>query len=188
MPVARARGAVAVSVFVVLLLSGCTAPAPTADVTMSPPTTSSATPSTSTTAAAEVTPFPSPTDWFEFITISSDEYGLAPDGWTTYDPVINWAKRYCESEGLSPCEGLGDRTALLCIETRDCHPAVLVSFDEGTVAFAAGGVFAEPQVIAIWRQESDPELAPFGGARKLLEAYLLTVDVHPNTLGRPGVG
>ena len=126
MPVARARGAVAVSVFVVLLLSGCTAPAPTADVTMSPPTTSSATPSTSTTAAAEVTPFPSPTDWFEFITISSDEYGLAPDGWTTYDPVINWAKRYCESEGLSPCEGLGDRTALLCIETRDCHPAVLV--------------------------------------------------------------
>jgi hypothetical protein len=97
--------------------------------------------------------------------------------------VIAWAEQYCELEGLSPCEGLADRAAALCIERRDCHPAVLVPFKEGTVAFVAGGVFPEPQVIAVWRPATDPELAPFGGARELLEAYLLTVDVYPNPLG-----
>ena len=127
-------------------------------------------------------PSPLPTDWLEFVTIGADEYGLAPDGWSTYGPVIAWAEQYCKLEGLSPCEDLADRAAPLCIERRDCHPAVLVPFEEGTVAFVAGGVFPEPQVIAVWRPATAPELARFGGARKLLEAYLLTVDVHPSTL------
>ena len=151
----------------VVLLAGCTAPAPAAEGS----------------PVAEMMPSPAATDWLEFVSIRADEYGLAPDGWSTYGPVIAWAEQYCELEGLSPCEGLADRAAALCIERRDCHPAVLVPFEEGTVAFVAGGVFPEPQVIAVWRPATDPELAPFGGARELLEAYLLTVDVYPNPLG-----
>ena len=71
----------------------------------------------------------------------------------------------------------------LCIETRDCHPALLVPFDEGTVAFLAGGNFVHPMVIAVWREESDPDLVQYGGARALLEAYLRTVEVFPRAGG-----
>jgi hypothetical protein len=127
---------------------------------------------------------PSPTDWSEFVTVDSDDSGLAPDGWTTYGPVIAWAEQYCEMEGLSPCEGLADRAVPLCIERRDCHPAVLVPFEEGAVAFVAGGVFPQPQVIGVWHPEGDPRLAPYGGARKLLEAYLASVEVYPNAQGQ----
>ena len=55
-----------------------------------------------------------------------------------------------------------------------------MSFEEGTVAFVAGGIFPEPQVIAVWHAESDPDLAQYGGAQTLLEAYLLTVGVCPD--------
>ena len=178
--VVRVRQAASVLV-VLFLLVGCTAPSPAAQGTMSPTTTIDTTRSSSATPLAEVVPSPSPTDWLEFVTIGADEYGLAPDGWSTYGPVITWAERYCELEGLSPCEGLADRAAPLCIERRDCHPAVLVPFEEGTAAFVAGGVFPEPRVIAVWRPATDPELAPFGGARKILEEYLLSVDVYPST-------
>ena len=150
-----------------LLLAGCTAPALTAEGT----------------PLDQQMPSPSPTDWPQYVTIGADEYGLAPDGWSTYGPVIAWAEQYCELEGPSPCEGLADRAAALCIERRDCHPAVLVPFEQGTIAFVAGGVFPEPQVIAVWRPAADPDLEAFGGARKLLEDYLLTVDVYPNPLG-----
>lgn len=60
---------------------------------------------------------------------------------------------------------------------------MLVPFEEGTVAFVSGGIFPEPRVFAVWRAETDPDVAPYGGARKLLEAYLLTVGVCPNEGG-----
>jgi len=91
-----------------------------------------------------------------------------------------WAEEYCEFEDLTPCERIADRAVPFCIEKWDCHPALVVPFEEGTAAFVAGGIFPEPQVIAVWHAESDPDLAPYGGAQALLEAYLLTVGVCPD--------
>lgn len=147
-----------------LLLAGCSASPPSAEEPKSP------------SPVANPVPLPSPTDWSEFISIDPDEYGLAGDGWSA-DQVFVWAEQYCELEDLTPCEGVADRAVHLCIETRDCHPALMVPFEEGTVAFVAGGIFPEPQVIAVWHAESDPDLEQFGGGQALLEAYLLTVGV-----------
>ena len=154
-----------------LLLAGCTASPPSAEEPKSP------------SPVANAVPMPSPTDWTEFISIGPDEYGLAGDGWSE-DQVLVWAEQYCELEGLTPCEGVADRAVHLCIEKWDCHPALLVPFEEGTVAFVAGGIFPEPQVIAVWHAESDPDLEQYGGAQTLLEAYLLTVGVCPDEEGR----
>lgn len=150
-----------------LLLAGCTASPPTAEEPSSP------------SPVAHPVPSSSPSDWTHFISIGPDEYGLAGDGWSE-DLVRVWAEQYCEREDLTPCEGVADRAVHLCIEKRDCHPALLVPFEEGTVAFVAGGIFPEAQVIAVWHAESDPQLAQYGGAQALLEAYLLTVGVCPD--------
>ena len=153
-----------------LLVAGCTASSLSAEEPKSP------------SPVANSVPLPSPTDWTEFISVSPDEYGLAGDGWSE-DQVLVWAEQYCEREGLEPCEGVAERAVHLCIEKWDCHPALLVPFEEGPVAFVAGGVFPEPQVVAVWHPESDPGLAQYGGAQTLLEAYLLTVGVCPDAGG-----
>jgi hypothetical protein len=102
--------------------------------------------------------------------------------------VAAWAEEYCEQADLTPCTGIKDRAVPLCIEKWDCHPALLVPFKEGTAAFVSGGIFQEARVFAVWRAESDPALAQYGGARKLLEAYLLTVGVCPLEEGGPPQG
>jgi hypothetical protein len=147
-----------------LLLAGCTAWSPSAEEPKSP------------SPVANSVPSPSPTDWTKFISIGPDDYGLSGDGWSE-DQVLVWAEKYCELEDLTPCEGIADRAVHLCIEKWDCHPALLVPFEEGAVAFLAGGIFPEPQVAAVWHGESDPVLEQYGGAQTLLEAYLLTVGV-----------
>jgi hypothetical protein len=40
-------------------------------------------------------------------------------------------------------------------------------------------------VIAVWRPESHPSVAPFGGARQLLEAFLSTMCVWPEDARPP---
>jgi len=116
---------------------------------------------------------------FEFVTLVADDPPKAVDGWTTRDPVVEWAEQYCEREGLTPCTDVAGRAVDMCIERRDCHPALLVPFDQGTAAFVSGGNFVHPMIIAVWRAESDPALAQYGGARELLESYLVTVEVFP---------
>ena len=152
----------------VLLAAGCTA---------TPPTVVE---STSAIPSAEPDPSPSSLtlEGSEFVTTDTEVYGLLPVA-DSPDSIVAWAEDYCEAASLSPCTGIADRAVAICIENRDCHPAVLVPFDEGTAAFLFGGNFQDSQVIAVWRPESDPDVAQYGGARALLEAYLLTVDVYP---------
>lgn len=173
MGIVRRAAVVMVSI---LLVAGCTATPPPAVE------------STTAIPAAEPGSLPSPTpdgtvEGSELVTIDTDVYGLLPVA-DSPDSIVAWAEDYCEVANLSPCTGVADRAVAMCIERRDCHPAVLVPFDEGTAAFLFGGNFQDSQVIAVWRPESDPDVAQYGGARKLLEAYLHTVEVYPN----PAVG
>jgi len=152
----------------ILLVAGCTATPPSPEESASP------------IPAIEPGSSPSPTvEGAELVTVDTDVYGLLPVA-NEPDSIVAWAEDYCEAADLSPCTGVADRAVALCIEWRDCHPAVLVPFEEGTAAFLFGGIFEDSQVIAVWRPESDPEVAPYGGARKLLEDYLATVDVYPD--------
>ena len=72
----------------------------------------------------------------------------------------------------------------LCVEVRDCHPGLLVGvappFDREVQAFFTGGDYGgQMVVVTVWRGESDPSVARYGGARRLIEAFLLTMCVSP---------
>lgn len=86
---------------------------------------------------------------------------------------------YCAQTGAKTCAGIRDRAVLFCNEARDCHPAFLVPFDDWTGAFAEGGGLGGMLVVAVWRSENDPEVAPYGGSRRLLEAFLSTMNIVP---------
>ncbi len=153
----------------ILLLAGCSAP-------------SSATPPSPTThwrpappAVHQVTPAPPKADGSDLVTIDPIGFGLRPG--TGSKRLVAWATQYCELSGLSPCALIADRAVPLCIERVDCHPALLVPFNEGTAAFVSGGRFTVPIVYAVWLAEEDPRLAPFGSTRNLLEGYLRTIGV-----------
>jgi hypothetical protein len=146
-------------------------------------------------------------DGTNYLSTGQDAF-IAPDGsirvsaWTvpgfisgTTDPswadVERWAIDYCSRSGDSPCTGIHERAVPLCIETRDCHPALLVRFNTDVLAFGIGGVLGpEMTVVAVWRPEFEPSVAPYGGSATLLETFLSTMNVwradaslDPNTVG-----
>lgn len=90
--------------------------------------------------------------------------------------VEAWVEQYCEAAEFD-CERDGDQVPL-CLEAPDCHPGLLVPFRQGVHAFVADGT-DRVLVVAIWRVDSDPSVRPYGGARRLLEAFLSTMDVYP---------
>ncbi len=104
-------------------------------------------------------------------------YGAtASDGWRNVEP---WVQSYCERTGDTPCTGIHQRAVPLCLENRDCHPGLLVPFQNDVQAFFTnGGKGAPMTVVAVWRGPTDPTTAPYGGSRQLLEAFLSTMDVQ----------
>ena len=97
--------------------------------------------------------------------------------------LVDWVENYCERSGIRPCTGIADRGVELCVEARDCHPGLLVPFEEDVQAFFSGGLYSseEMTVVAVWRSESHPTVQQYGGAQRLLEAYLSTMQVWPSS-------
>ncbi len=109
-------------------------------------------------------------------------WSIPYDSGTTADTLDfeAWIEAYCQKTAGSSCTGIRERAVPLCIERRDCHPGLLVPFDEDVQAFLTGGIFGDKMtVVAVWRKESDPTVAKYGGSRQLLEAFLSTMDVWP---------
>ena len=100
----------------------------------------------------------------------------------TTDYLVAWVEDYCEASENTPCSGIADRAVELCLEKRDCHPGLLVPFESDVQAFFSGGDYAADAmtIVAVWRPESDASVAPYGGARRLLEGFLSTMDVRPS--------
>lgn len=99
----------------------------------------------------------------------------------SWPDVERWVIDYCERTKNTDCTTIHDRVVPLCIEKRDCHPALLVPFADDVQAFGFGGVLPDGMmlVVTIARGESDPNVAPYGGATRLLEAFLSTMNVWP---------
>jgi hypothetical protein len=100
------------------------------------------------------------------------------------DYLVEWIENYCEQSGNSPCSGIADRAVELCLEKRDCHPGLLVPFENDVQAFFSGGIYAQDAmtVVAVWRPESSRFVASYGGSQRLLEAFLSTMEVWPSRL------
>lgn len=97
--------------------------------------------------------------------------------------LLAWAEDYCRAADSRPCSGIDERAVELCLERRDCHPGLLVPFDNEVQAYFSGGIYDQEAmtVVSVWRPESHPSVAPYGGARRLLEAFLSTMQVWPAT-------
>lgn len=97
--------------------------------------------------------------------------------------LVSWVEDYCKESGNSPCTGIAARAVELCLEKADCHPGLLVPFENDVQAFFSGGIYAQDAmtVVAVWRGESSRHTARYGGSRRLLEAFLSTMDVWPST-------
>jgi hypothetical protein len=102
------------------------------------------------------------------------------------DYLVGWVEDYCEESGNSPCTGIADRAVELCLEKWDCHPGLLVPFKQDVQAFFSGGIYASDAmtVVAVWRPESAPPTASYGGSQRLLEDFLSTMQVWPSTTPR----
>jgi hypothetical protein len=86
-----------------------------------------------------------------------------------------WIRAYCQVEDAeSPCTALQGSTVPASM---DGHAGRLVLFKGDTQAFIPVG--DRMYVVACWRPENDPSVAPFGGARRLVEAYLSTMRLLP---------
>ena len=100
--------------------------------------------------------------------------------------VEAWIEDYCQKANETPCAGIPDRAVPLCLERRDCHPGLLVPFEEDVLAFFTNGAPGSDLIIvAVWRPESDPTVLPYGGARRLLESFLASMCVWPEDARPP---
>jgi hypothetical protein len=104
------------------------------------------------------------------------EPGTIREGWAAVEAWIEDV--YCPKAG---CTLIRDRVVPLCLEDRDCHPGMLVPGpDEVRVFFVGGNDFGDRiAAVTVWRSESDPAVARYGGSQRLLEAFLSTMDVWP---------
>jgi hypothetical protein len=133
---------------------------------------------------------------------SAMEHFVAPDGsvrvsaWSVaaLEPAViledlddfeTWVTSYCQRTGISPCTGIHERAVPLCIEKWDCHPGLLVPFDNGVQAFLSRGIFNDKMiVVSLWESESQPAVTANGRSQQVLEAFLSTMGVWPEAVPR----
>ncbi len=107
------------------------------------------------------------------------EGGAEPE--QSWETVQAWIDEYCPRTDMTSCAGIASRAEHLCVESRDCHPGLLVPFDNGVQAYFFGGV-ATPggmTVVSVWWHEDAPATARYGGSSRLLEGFLETMNVWP---------
>lgn len=95
-----------------------------------------------------------------------------------------WVETYCAATGNAPCTAIHERAVPLCLEKWDCHPGLLVPFDEDVQAYFTGGIYDADKmiVVAVWSGETQPTVAPYNGSQRLLEAFLSTMGVWPESV------
>jgi hypothetical protein len=81
------------------------------------------------------------------------------------------------------CERLGPGGPRVTPVAVDGHAGSLVRFSEDTQAFVLVG--NTMYVVACWRPEDEPSVAPYGGATRLLEGYISTMHLLPGGPATP---
>lgn len=83
-----------------------------------------------------------------------------------------WIKSWCDGTNTLPCVGLPGRSHP--VTSADGHSGV---FTQQTDTIAAFVVDETVYALAIWRGEDDPSVTPYGGATRLLEGFITTLQV-----------
>jgi hypothetical protein len=122
---------------------------------------------------------PKDTDWMNTAAeafYTSAGQGVRVTAWSVPyagDRLAGWIEAYC-IEQKAPCSRVSDQAEAASM---DAHDGLLVIFSDDTQAFFQidGRVYA----VAVWWTDRDPAVAKYGGARRLLEAFLSTMQVRP---------
>ena len=73
-----------------------------------------------------------------------------PDwGFEEWPDLVPWVASYCAATGNAPCTGIHERAVPLCLERRDCHPGVMVPFDDDVQAFFTAGIYDADKMIVM---------------------------------------
>jgi hypothetical protein len=128
---------------------------------------------------ADATQFPpSAGETFHTGDVAVSAYSLAVTPGTS---VATWLQAYCPvAESDSPCTALQSRTVAVSM---DGHAGSLVQFNGDTQAYILVG--SRLYIVGCWRAESDATVAQYGGASRLLEAYLSTIHLLPGGPATP---
>jgi hypothetical protein len=86
--------------------------------------------------------------------------------------MLAWVEDFCVGVGDRPCDGIAARAIPMCLEPPACNTAFAVPFQDDVMAFFVGTPDNTVNVVAVWRGETDPTLAPYGGAIALLNEFL----------------
>jgi hypothetical protein len=102
-------------------------------------------------------------------------------GWVPPEDFVPWVESYCDATGNAPCTGIVERAVPLCVERWDCHPGLLVPFDDAIQAFFSAGIYEKDEmvVVSVWGNAADPVLVRYGGRQALLEDFLSAMMVWP---------
>jgi hypothetical protein len=84
--------------------------------------------------------------------------------------AVSWIQSWCDGTNPDPCPDVRDTSTE--VAAGDGHAGVLVRQTDSMAAFLEGD---SVYVVAIWREEDDPSVTPYGGAARLLEAFLSTM-------------
>ncbi|MEP6639763.1 MAG: hypothetical protein ABJC39_10480 [Chloroflexota bacterium] len=129
--------------------------------------------------------FPDDTDWPDgmlrtdwFYVEPADNLGVAVSAWSVaLEPGTSadeWFLEYCRVT-TGPCDGIEGRAVTVRL---DGHAGSLVPFTADIHAYFVIG--DRIYIVAIWQGENFLTIQPYGGARRLLEAFLSTVRLLPN--------
>ncbi|HEY4227433.1 MAG TPA: hypothetical protein VGM49_03775 [Candidatus Limnocylindrales bacterium] len=127
---------------------------------------------------------------------AADRY-VSPDGRVTaaswsvvVEPgtdLLAWIDAYC-SLNTSPCTGIQDRAVPVIADDKLHVSGLLIPFNGNVQAFFLD--VDRIYVVAVWKPDSDPGLAQFGGGRRLVEAMSASMCftcAYPNgSTPRPG--
>jgi hypothetical protein len=122
------------------------------------------------------------TDYEVWLHLEATDHFLNPEGdvgvsaWSSpVEPgttVEAWMEALCTAQGGASCPAIADRA--VDVETGDQHPGLaLLSPEAENIAYFVDGETV--YVVAVWRGETDPSVAPYGGARRLLESFISTM-------------
>jgi hypothetical protein len=95
-----------------------------------------------------------------------------------------WVANYCDRMDQSAaCTDLDSWSTPMCLEVRDCHPALMVEFGSDVQGFFSGGTYGADtmMVVSVWWPDDAPATRPYGGSKHLLKAFLETMGVCPST-------
>lgn len=95
--------------------------------------------------------------------------------------ISAWLQSYCAvAEANSTCSTIPARTINVDIEG---HSGLLVAYKEDTQAYVQIG--DQLYIVGCWRAETDPTVAIFGGATRLLKGFLATLHLPPPPSAAP---